>query len=99
MAFTVEYTFTRPSTDVEWTYGFAADQQAQIQAARELHEIVTQESTSADSLVYTLRQTASDSSVYGAFYNTAQPIWEAAGIVYKCEQAGISLAMDIVENT
>lgn len=99
MAFTVEYTFTRPSTDVDWTYEFAADQQTQIQALRETHNIVTEESTSSDDLVYKLRQTASDSTVYNAFYNTAQPIWEAAGIVYKCEQAGISLAMNIIENS
>lgn len=99
MAFTVEYTFTRPSTDVAWTYEFAADQQTQIQALRETHNIVTQESTSADDLVYKLRQTASNSDNYNAFYNTAQPIWEAAGIVYKSEQAGITLSLDIVENS
>lgn len=99
MAFTVEYTFTRPSTDVAWTYEFAADQQAQIQALRETHSIVTEESTSADDLVYKLRQTASNSDNYNVFYNTAQPIWEAAGIVYKSEQAGITLSLDIVENS
>jgi hypothetical protein len=95
MAFTVEYIFTRPSTDVEWTYEFAADQQAQIQAARETYNIVTEESTSADGLVYTLRQTGSTQDIYSAFYNAAQPIWEEAGIVYNCEQAGISIAMEI----
>ena len=99
MAFTVEYTFTRPSTDVEWTYNFSVDQQVEIQSARELHNIITEESTSSDGLVYKLRQTASQSTVYNAFYNVAQPIWEAAGIVYKSEQAGITLSLDVVENT
>ena len=99
MAFTVEYIFTRPSTDVEWTYEFAADQQAQIQALRETHNIVTEESTSSDGLVYKLRQSTSNSDKYNAFYTTAQPIWEAAGIVYNSEQAGISISLDIVENT
>jgi len=99
MAFTVEYTFTRPSTDVDWTYEFAADQQTQIQALRETHNIVTEESTSSDDLVYKLRQTASNSDKYNVFYNAAQPIWEAAGIVYKSEQAGITLSLDIVENS
>ena len=98
MAFTVEYIFTRPSTDVEWTYAFAADQQTQIDALREIHSITTQESTSADGLVYKLTQSASDIIKYTEFYNTAQPIWEAAGIVYKSEQAGITLSLDIVEN-
>jgi len=99
MAFTVEYTFTRPNTDVDWTYEFGPDQEAHIQALREMHSITTQESTSSDGLVYTLRQTAEDSATYNVFYNAGQPIWEAAGIVYNSSQAGIELAMDIIENT
>lgn len=99
MAFTVEYTFTRPNTDVEWTYEFDADKQTQIQALRELHSISTTESTSADGLVYKLQQSAENVSIYNAFYNAGQPIWEAAGIVYNSEQAGIALGMDIIENT
>lgn len=99
MAFTVEYTFTRPSTDVEWTYAFAADQQTQIDALREIHSITTQESTSADGLVYKLTQSASDISTYNAFYIAGQPIWEAAGIVYNSSQAGIILEMNITENS
>ena len=99
MAFTVEYIFTRPSTDVEWTYAFAADQQTQIDALREIHSITTQESTSADGLVYKLTQSASDIIKYTGFYNTAQPIWEAAGIVYNSSQADIAIDMNIIENT
>lgn len=99
MAFIVEYTFTRPNTDVGWTYEFDADKQTQIQALRETHSITTSESTSEDGLVYKLRQSAENVSIYNAFYNSGQPIWEAAGIVYNSEQAGISVAMDIIENT
>lgn len=98
MAFIIEYTFTRPSTDVAWTYEFEEDQQAQIQEARELHEIVTEESTSADSLVYKIRQTVPDSKAYAGYYKTAQSIWEAAGIVYKSKRSGIKLSLDVIES-
>lgn len=98
MAFIVEYTFVRPNADTAWPE-FTEVQQSQIQSLRDEHNIATLESISEDGLTKTLRQSAENQHTYTPFYNQGQPIWEAAGIVYRCEQDGIDLSLNIVENT
>ena len=98
MAFIVEYTFVRPNVETAWP-DFTEAQKTQIQNLRNEHNITSQENISEDGLTKVLRQGAENQHVYTPFYNQGQPIWEAAGIVYRCEQNGIDLSLNIVENT
>jgi hypothetical protein len=99
MAFTVEYTFTRPSTDVSWAYTFSAAGQTQINSLRAQHGVSVTESTSEDGLTYKLTQSAADHAGYSAYYYAANDVWEAEGIMYACNTAGITVSLNLVENT
>ena len=98
MSFIVEYKFERPSQDIDWPE-FTTEQQSEIQVLRNKHGVISEEIISEDGLVKTLRQTAENQHTYTPFYNEGQTIWEAAGIVYRCEQAGITLSLNVVEST
>jgi len=98
MAFAIEYTFVRPSTDVAWPE-FSVDQQTQIQALRETHNVSSTDTFSEDNLTWVRRQAAESMEAYTPFYTEGQPIWEAAGIIYNAQQADITVSLDIIENT
>ena len=99
MAFTVEYTFTRPSTDVDWTYSFSESAQAEINNLRSSHGVTVSDSTSEDGLTYRLIQSANNHSDYSAYYYAANDIWEAEGIIYACNNAGITVSLNLIENS
>ena len=99
MAFTVEYTFTRPSTSIDWTYSFSEAGQAEINNLRNNHGVTVSESTSEDGLTYRLIQSANSHADYSAYYYAANDIWEAEGIMYACNTAGITVALNLIENT
>ena len=97
MAITVEYVFVRPSADVSWP-DFTASQEAEIQALRESHNISSTDTYSENGLMWKRIQTAESQAVYDPFYAAAKPVWDAAQIVAKAEERGVTISMN-VENT
>lgn len=97
MAFRIEYVFERPSADVSWP-DFTATQETEIQALRETHNISSEDVYDNDGLIWKRIQTAESQAVYDPFYEAGKPIWDAAQIVSRAQENGITITMDIVEN-
>lgn len=100
MAYILERTFTRTDTSTPWPWsGMPADRQATLVSLRQTHGVTMTDSLSADGLVATYTDTAASESDYVAYFNAAQPHWQATDIEGNASTNNVVIDFTVTENT
>ena len=101
MAFIVKFTMTRPSADVEWVDKVGMLQESDVGSVDSVLESNngTKETGNDGDLTSYIIYTFPSQSDWQSFYNQALPIWNRNNLMNRANDAGISVDVEVLENT
>lgn len=100
MAFKVRFTITRASTNVDWVENVGMQNTSDIGLVDTyLADNGGSKETSTDGLSATVIYNLPDQASWQAFYNQALPVWNRNNVLNRANDAGITVDVEVLENT
>ena len=95
MAFTVEFTITRPNTETDWPWETVSGPTG-LASLREQYNATSSESVSADGLVWTVLETCPAANV-DEYFASFRSIWENIGVNSNAVDNNVTISSRVVQ--